>query len=100
MIIDCKCPHCGGDLVLSMRKTTAPTNEFDPFERAHRIMVEEAEKAGVTLEELRGKRKHKHLWQARRSAIKRVAEETGLSTVRMGRLFHRDHTSILNALRA
>lgn len=85
--------------MLLMRKTTAPKNEFDPFERAHQIMVEEAEKAGFTLEELRGQRRHKSLWQARRAAIKRVSEETGLSTMRMGRLFRRDHTSIINALR-
>lgn len=99
MILDCKCPHCGGDLVLSMRGFNAPAEDVDPFARAKEIMREEAERAGITLEELLGPRRQKHIWAARKTAIRRSTAETGLSSTRLGRLFRRDHTSILNALR-
>jgi chromosomal replication initiator protein len=58
-----------------------------------------AEKHDVTLEELRGRsRKRKIAW-ARQEAMALVWHEHKLSTVRIGQLFGRDHTTVLWALR-
>lgn len=55
---------------------------------------------GYTLAEITGPRLEKKLVQARFDAIKAVADHRpDLSLPQIGRIFNRDHTSILHALR-
>jgi len=97
MIVDCKCPHCGGEIVLSMR---APVKaDADPTAPVRRIQQEEATAAGITVDELLSRRMASKFVNARHKAIWRAAQETNYSLPRLGRLFHRDHTTILSALR-
>lgn len=55
---------------------------------------------GYTLAEIVGKRQNKEIIAARHDAIKAVADaRPDMSLPQVGKIFHRDHTSILHALR-
>lgn len=55
---------------------------------------------GFTLAELAGDRRDRKLIEARFDAIKAVADaRPDMSLIRIGKIFNRDHTSILHALR-
>lgn len=53
---------------------------------------------GVTFEEIIGRDRNKHITAARRDAIHLVHTHTRFSLNALGRLFGRDHTSIMYAL--
>jgi chromosomal replication initiator protein len=64
---------------------------------AEKIMEDVAHGAGYTVEDLRSKAKSSDLVEVRHFAMQRVRSETGLSYPEIGRLFNRDHTSVIHA---
>ena len=66
---------------------------------ARQIIAAVAKEHGVTVAEIVGHRRSTWIVAARWEAIKRVSLETGWSLPRIGRVFDRDHTSVLHALR-
>lgn len=66
-----------------------------PRPLAKQIIAEVAAAHDVTTAELLGPRRFKHLSEARREAMIRIREELGYSFPRIGRIFDRDHTSII-----
>lgn len=65
------------------------------------IILEEANEAGVTLEDIRGRRRMRNIVNARQKAMARTyVERPDLSLPQIGRLFGgRDHTTVLHAAR-
>ena len=63
--------------------------------RVLEIQIKTCAKYGIGLEEMLGERRHKHLVRARWEAICQAYYETSFSTMRLGKLFNRDHTTIL-----
>lgn len=68
-------------------------------ERFERICREVAAEHGVCVKDMLGASRFKHIVAARHEAIARCYEETHASMPTVGRWFHRDHTSVLNAIR-
>ena len=77
--------------------------------RVKAILADVCEERGVGIKDLLGRsRGSKHIVQARHAAIRRVAEHVGWdpancsnkqwSSVTIGRLFNRHHTTILSVL--
>lgn len=67
--------------------------------RDKRIMREVAQAHRVSVDDMIGPRKHRVVYQARREAMARIRDELGFSFPKIGRLFNRDHTSVLAACR-
>lgn len=57
------------------------------------------ERFGFARYELTGPRRHAHIFRARAVAMGLLYGCLGLSLPEIGRLFHRDHTTVLNAVR-
>jgi chromosomal replication initiator protein len=57
-----------------------------------------AEEYGVSVEEITGPRRSPYIYNARIAAI-RDLKSIGMSSVEIGRLLNRDHTTILHALK-
>lgn len=68
--------------------------------RDKRIMREVAQAHRVSVDDMIGPRKHRVVYQARREAMARIRDELGFSFPKIGRLFNRDHTSVLAACRS
>lgn len=64
-----------------------------------RIIAEVAREHNITPADIIGRDKRKAYIAARFEAYKRVAEATRWSLPRLGRLFGRDHTTVLSAFR-
>jgi chromosomal replication initiation ATPase DnaA len=63
------------------------------------MVGEIADRHGFTFAEIIGPRRHRTLLAARYEAIRAVNKEfPSWSTMKMGRFFNRDHTTILSAL--
>jgi chromosomal replication initiation ATPase DnaA len=63
------------------------------------MVGEIADRHGVSFAEIIGPRKHRKVLAARYEAIRTVNREfPAWSTLKMGRFFNRDHTTILSAL--
>lgn len=67
--------------------------------RASEIVAEIAVETGIAVDALKGEQRVARIARARQLAIWRVADETELSLSEIGRLFHRDHTTVLHAIR-
>lgn len=80
------CPHCGNILIGT------------PREKLHKMMEIVAEKYGATFGEIIGTTRAKYVVNARR-AIVMILHESGMSANAIGRLMHRDHTTILHAIK-
>ena len=63
------------------------------------IVEETAFKHKIKVSELKGKTRTKLIFAARKEAIVRVRSELNLSVNEIARIFQKDHTSILNALK-
>lgn len=57
-----------------------------------------AEAAGYTLDQLRGSSRHCLVMEVRRIVARYLTEEYGLSSVEIGEILNRDHTTVLNLL--
>ncbi len=75
----------------------APEPEATDPEEA--IIAEVCTQYGVCREELVGHCRCRPLVAARHEAMRRVYEETELTLIDVGRLFHRDHSSVIYAIR-
>lgn len=90
-----------GELPASRRDYAAATDMAGQRgARIAKIIARTAQRHGVSVDDLLGKRRFRHLVKARYEAIRLVAEIfPSLSTTRLGEIFgDRDHTSILWAL--
>lgn len=65
--------------------------------RIRKIIKEEADYFGITVEQLLGPSRRREYVEARNRAIVRTAEGR-LSTVQIGKIFNRHHTTILYTL--
>ncbi len=63
------------------------------------IIAEVCAQYSVCREELVGHCRCRPLVVARHEAMRRCYEETDLTLVDVGRLFHRDHTTVMHAIR-
>jgi chromosomal replication initiation ATPase DnaA len=70
-----------------------------PRAYAYKILKEVAQEYKVSQDEIIGKNPHLHLRQARTRAIWRIKQETNFSFARIGRLFGRDHSTVLHIYR-
>lgn len=77
------------------------TPGFGQMPRQQRIAVvqEVADRHGVSLEAVLGASRGREVVAARWEAMRRIHNEFGDSTPRIGRLFNRDHTTVLHALK-
>lgn len=64
------------------------------------IMAMHARRSGYTVGDFKGKGKHRHLAHARQDCMADIRKRTGYSAPQIGRMFNRDHTTVLHALRA
>ncbi|MGO4741057.1 helix-turn-helix domain-containing protein [Bosea sp. 2KB_26] len=67
--------------------------------QAGAIIAAVASETGIAIDALKGEQRVARIARARQLAIWRVADETELSLSEIGRLFHRDHTTVLHAIR-
>lgn len=70
-----------------------------PPARARKIIAEVAAAYELTPDDLTGPRRHKHLMEPRWLAMRRIREELNYTFPQIGRLFNRDHSSIIWACR-
>jgi tryptophanase len=54
---------------------------------------------GLTLDQLRSRDRRPQLVRVRQAVMRALHEQAGLSSVQIGRLLDRDHTTVLHALR-
>jgi chromosomal replication initiator protein len=66
---------------------------------ARQIIDEIAATHDITREDMIGPRRYPHLVEARREAMRRVRDELGYSYPQIGRIFNRDHSSVIWSLR-
>lgn len=72
-----------------------------PFERhvaTRRIFAEEAEKAGTTVEQIKGHSRKAHIVAARWAVIDRLRNDLHMSLTQIGKAVNRDHSSVIHAL--
>lgn len=87
------CPHCDKPLIQPKKVGTTP------LEQMKNIVRDVADRYGMDERQIYGNRRDRHTFGARREAIHKVSEAfPNLSSTQLGKLFNRDHTSILNAL--
>lgn len=96
---------CGNCAVVQVQEQideahgTVAAIAFEPKTPAREIISRVGALHGYTLAEITGPRLEKKLVQARFDAIKAVADgRPDMSLPQIGRVFNRDHTSILHAL--
>lgn len=78
-----------------------PPSPPAPYAETERILAEVADKHGLTLGDLTGRRVFHRIAHARHEAMWRIARERPhLSLPAIGKLFNRDHTTVIHALRA
>lgn len=63
------------------------------------IVLDVSTYTGVKVDHIRGQRRHAHFVNARWTSMYLSSELTGYSLSKIGKFFHRDHTSVLHALR-
>lgn len=80
---------------------SAETNEaLVPWRaRAMAVMTEIGDAAGVSVEEILGPRRPRHIASVRQDAMLAVRERLGLSFEILGELFQRDHTTVIQGCR-
>lgn len=84
----------------ALRATAAASESKTPRRRCMEIVSAVAAEAGVTVADILGPRRNIPVVRARHEAMRAVARAfPQMSLPQVGRLFQRDHTTILNALR-
>lgn len=69
-------------------------------DRAESIAYEVASRAGLRVEDLKGANRKRRFSWPRQVAMTRIYREAGLSLLEIGRMFRRDHTTVIHAIRA
>ena len=82
-----------------MRPGPFPLPDTLKISTANKIICEVCEARGVRLDELLGKRRNPHILAVRYEAVRRVWNETQLSSNQIGHVFNRDHTTIMDIVR-
>lgn len=67
--------------------------------KARRILAEVAQGHGLSVFDLTGKTQFAHIARARHEAMFRIYRETRLSSVQVGALLNRDHSTVLYGIR-
>lgn len=67
---------------------------------SHSIIAQTAMESGVPVHVLTGGDRTRHVAHARQDAMLRIHEETNFSLPQIGRMFGRDHTTVLYSIRA
>lgn len=81
-------------------RSAGPTIAAVELPRYERIIAEETKRRGVDMDALRGPNRERPLVWHRQEIIARIHRETSLSLPQIGRLFSRDHTTVLHSIRA
>ena len=68
--------------------------------KAGKILADVAEQHGFTVAEIRSPCRNLHLVAARKLAMYLCARDTLLSYPQLGRVFHRDHSTVIHAVRS
>lgn len=63
------------------------------------VIKKVSEATGVPVDDITGPRRHKHILRARNFAILTCRDYVGASLPAIGRVFNRDHTTVINAIR-
>lgn len=80
--------------------TYFPRGEFLTDKRPLALVIDAVSKStGVTVAEIIGPRRDRHIVRARFAAMAIARDYLGLSYPQIGREFNRDHTSVINAMR-
>lgn len=87
------------DFTITVEPLDGTPIEAPPKKFAREIIAEVATSHGLLMADLVGKPKVHSLIEPRRAAMKRVRAELGYSYPQIGRLFNRDHTTVMYALR-
>lgn len=64
-----------------------------------RIILEVAQESGLTVNDLKSAARQRPLARARQRAMWLIAKQTELSLPQIGKIFNRDHTTVLHAIR-
>ena len=82
-----------------MTLTLYGIRDLNPAEVARSIIADVAREHDVTREEILSRSNPMRIVTARHDAMHRVRQELGWSYERIGRLFNRDHSTVLAAVR-
>lgn len=86
--------------VVCAPSTDLPQPKPIPYTHTRTILAETAEKYGLTVDDLRGPRRHHTVSWARQEAFYRLhAERKNLTLPMIGRLLNKDHTTALYGIR-
>ena len=64
-----------------------------------RIQLEFCERAGITLAEMKSESRKRRFAQPRQAAMVEIRRQLGYSYPQIGRMFNKDHTTVLHACR-
>ncbi|APX88665.1 hypothetical protein BV394_02065 [Brevirhabdus pacifica] len=67
--------------------------------RADQIVMDVAAETGIPISKIFSANRTRQIYRARQYAQWRIYRETGMSLLSIGRMFGRDHTSVLNSIR-
>lgn len=70
-----------------------------PREARMKLVAQVAKRHGVTVAEIMGKSRQRHIAAARQDAMRQMLLEFGDAAAAVGRMFGRDHTTVLHAVR-
>ena len=70
-----------------------------PRQQYMKIICDVSDKQKVPVTEILGPLRHKYIMRARDEAIHRIRKELGYSTTKIGRIFGRDHSTVLTSLK-
>ncbi len=89
--------HWTGGEYKEMHRRIAITAEGS--EEARKIMAECVEVYGITMKDLIGQDRSRPLVTIRQECMAEIHRSTDMSIANIGRLFHRDHTTVSHAIR-
>ncbi len=87
-----------GDAITSLYKVVVDQSG-NSLHRVRCIVAVCSEQAGISAEAILGDSRNQIVVLARQQAMWLAAKETGLSYVSIGKIFNRDHTTVLHAVR-
>jgi len=90
------CPYCGGTGQVRHDRNQITITSPETKE----IVAEVCAKHGFTLEEIQGERRNNPIAYARHELMYRLRNELSLTLSGIGILLHRDHTSVIHAIKA
>ncbi|WP_026379387.1 helix-turn-helix domain-containing protein [Afifella pfennigii] len=83
-----------------IRPVPAVIEDAQAEAECRRLLATIARRHGLTFSDLQAVRRHRRLTEARHEGMYQAAAETLLSLPAIGRLLHRDHTTVIHGVRA